>query len=345
MVKKQNNIARKHHILPRLLLKRFARDDQVWVIDRINQNSYPTNIKNATCVKDYYMVETTGELSGDCIEQGPLAKIENLVEPVIDRMLKSWALPKGENWNILVNFLALMYFRGPIFRTILHRGYEYGCGVLEEHIHSSEKKWKAIVGELCQMEGIDIDYEKALSARKELELHVDIPNTYHVQEILDFASGFVPVFAEMTPNIERIDGFSDAKFVISDCPIVPIPRSANPPREWRWFRNPNANLYFPVSSKVCLILNYDELRKVTNVNRARVAFVNHVMALNSERVIISEEQDFVWRRPNGTIASSHQDLLEFLRQSHGVGCPIARRDWDSLRQRILKALKQRDTGD
>lgn len=344
MGKRRNKIARKHHILPRLLLKRFAKDDQVWVTDRISQNSYVTNIDKAACVKDYYIVETTGKVDRDCIEQGPLAEIENLAEPVIERMLRTWALPKGTDRNILVNFVALMYFRGPLFRTIINRGYEYGASVLEEHIHSSEERWKAIVDELCQMEGIDIDYEQALRARKELELHVDIPNTYHVQEMLDFASAFVSVFSEMTLNLEKVNIISDARFITSDCPIVAIPRSANPPKEWRWFRNPNADLYFPVSSNACLILNYDKLRKVTNVNRPRVAFVNHVMALNSERVIVSEQQDFVWRRENGTTASSHQELLEFLLQSCNRG-PTAKLDWDSIRRRILKALKDRETGD
>ncbi len=345
MPKGQNRPTRRHHIVPRLLLKRFAKDAQVWVTNRINESSYCTNINDAACVVDYYTVETTGEVGLDCVEKGLLAKVENLVEPVIDKMLQSWALPKGAEWNILVNFLALMYFRGPVFRSILQRGHEYGASVVEEHIHSSEERWKAIVSELCQIEEIDIDYEEALRARKEIEFQVDLPNTYHVQEMLDFASGFVPVFAEMTPNIERINTiFSDAKFVISDCPIVPIPRNANPPKEWRWFRNPNADLYFPVSSKACLVLNYDKLRKVSDMKRARVAFVNHVMALNSERVIISEEHNFVWHRQNGTIATSHQELLEFLAQS-SEGGPVARIDYDLLRKRIIKALEKREAGD
>jgi len=343
MAKKRNKIARNHHILPRLLLKRFAKKDQVWVIDRISQKSYHANIMDAACVKDYYLVETTGEVGADCIEQGVLGEIENLVEPVIETMLQSGAMPKGEDWDILANFLAVMYVRGPLLRTMIEKRYEYETGIVAEHLYSSEKRYKAIMGEVCQMESTDIDYEEALRARNELELRVDIPNTYHVQKMLDFACGLVPVFAEMTPNIERIDGVtSDARFVISDCPIVPIPRNANPPKGWRWFRNTDADLYFPVSSKACLILNYDKLRKVTNVDRSRVGLVNYVMALNSERVIISEEENFVWRRQNGTTAVSHQDLLEFLAQS-SKGSTV-RIDWDSLRERMLKTLKDRESG-
>ncbi len=343
MAKKRNKIARNHHILPRLLLKRFAKKDQVWVIDRIGQKSYHANIRDAACVKDYYFVETTGEVGADCIEQGVLGKIENLVEPVIETMLQSGGMPKGEDWDILANFLGVMYVRGPLLRTMIEEGYEYGTDILEEYLYSSEETYKAIVGDACQMDITDIDYEKALRARKELERTVDTPNTYHVREMLDLASGFVPVFAEMTPNLERIDGvISDARFVISDCPIVPIPRNETPAKECSWFRNPNVDLYFPVSSKACLILNYDKLRKVTNVDRRRVAFVNHVMALNSERVIISEEENFVWRRQNGTTGVSHRDLLEFLAQS-SKGSTV-RLDLDSLRKRMLKALKNRESG-
>jgi hypothetical protein len=344
MTTKQNNPARRHHILPQLLLKRFAKDGQVWVTDRINQNSFCTNIDNAACMRDYYTVETTGEIGIDCIEQGPLAEIENLAEPIINKMLQEWSTPKSQDWEILANFLALMYCRGPFFRTILKIAHEQGANILDDYIHSSEEIFKLIMGKFCKMQGIEISYEEALRARKESELYVDIPNTYFVTEMLNLAICFVPVFVEMTPNMEKIDTMiSDAKFVISDCPIVPISRNANPPKGWRWYRNPNADLFFPVSSKACLVLNYDRLRKVTNVNRKRVGFVNHVMALNSERVIISEEQEFVWRRANGTTSSSREELFEFLKESPRGG-PSVRLDYDKLRQHILKELKQRKIG-
>ena len=129
----------------------------------------------------------------------------------------------------------------------------------------------------------------------------------------------------------------DAEYVISDCPIVPVPKSLNPSVGWRWYKNPDANLFFPLSSRVCLILNYDQLRKVTTVNKKRVALVNHLMACNCQRVIISNKEDFVWRRENGTTSTSHKELFEFLEQIP-VGPPETNLDRKSLWKGILNAL-------
>jgi hypothetical protein len=60
MSDQQKNLARRHHILPRLLLKRFSEEEKVWVLDRVNGTSYRTSIVNAACETDYYSVETTG---------------------------------------------------------------------------------------------------------------------------------------------------------------------------------------------------------------------------------------------------------------------------------------------
>jgi hypothetical protein len=344
MAKKQNNPARRHHIIPKLILKRFTKDGQVWVTDRNNQNSFCTNIDNAACIRDYYAVETTGEVGGDCIEQGPLNEIENLAEPIIDRMPQTWRIPKEKDWEILANFLALMYCRGPMCRTIIRTIWDQGIKVFDEYTYSSEEIFKSIVGEVCKAEGIniDIDYKEALRAREQLKTYVDIQNTYYVRQMLELASAFVPVFAEMTPNLERIDTIvSKARYVISDYPILAVPRSGKSTKGWRWYRNLEADLFFPLSSKVCLVLNYDKDRKVfPPVSRNRVAFVNHIVSLNSERVIISEEQDFVWLRSNRTIASSHQELLEFLKSSPQGSTD--RVDVDLLKQRTLEVLKQNE---
>jgi len=258
-------------------------------------------------------------------------------------MLQTGALPKDEDWGILANFLALMYCRGLLFRAILKTVYEFGTNVLVEHLFSSEEIWKAIVGEMHQAEGIDIgiDYKEAVLTRNYFKFGMEIPNTYHVRLMLELASICVPVFAEMTPNPETVNTVvSDARFAISDCPIVAVSKSPNPPSTWRWPRNPDAELFFPLSSKACLVLNYDGLRKVSNVDRRRVGYVNHLMVLNSERQIISEERDFVWQRENGTISSSHSELLQFLKTTPNPA--TSRVNLDSLRSNIERWLKQHE---
>jgi len=338
MGQRQRNIARRHHILPEFLLKRFAQDGKVWVLDRAENRSYRTNITNVIEV-DYYSVETDGEIRQDCVEQEVLALIEGKAGPVIQNMLSSHKLPQGADWELMANFLAVMYTRGPMLRKLIKRSYQFGSEVIEEHIHSDDKTWKATFEEISKETGIDVnmDYEDALRARETFDIHVEIPRTHYVVEMLEIGAILVPVFAEMTPNLEIVDVLFDSEYVISDRPIVPVPKSLKPYDGWRWYKNPDADLFFPLSSRACLVLNYDALRKVTTVDTRRIALINHLMACNSQRMIISKKKDFVWRRENGTTSVSHEELLEFLED---IPCGRAETglDKESLRKGILDAL-------
>lgn len=340
MSKGQRNTARRHHIIPQLLLKRFAQDDRVWVLDRVENRSYRTNITNV-CEVDYYSVETDGEIGQDCVEQKVLAPIEGKADPVIQNMLISHGLPQGDDWDLMSNFLAIMYTRGPTQRKLIENLYQFGSEVIDKHIHSDKKTWKATFETISRETNMDVnmEYEEALRARKDMKIEVEIPTTHYVQETLLLGAFFVSVFHEMTPNLEIVDFACEAEYTISDCPIVPMSKSMNPSPGWNWYRNSDADLYFPLSSKACLILNYDKNRKVMKVGRRRVAFVNHLMACNSQRSIISKQQDFVWRRENGTTSASYKELLEFL-EDIPRGPAETSMDKESLHKNILDALEE-----
>lgn len=341
MGQKTRNIARRHHIIPRLLLKRFAVDEQVWVLNRTEGRSYRANIQDATCETDYYTVETNGQIAQDSVEQDVLSLIEGKADPIIRDMLESRQLPRDKDWELMANFLAIMYVRGPTLRVMIKRILECASKVGEEYIHSNEERWTSIIGEVSKQTGIgvNIGYEEALRARHELEIYVEIPTSHYVQEMLYIAALFVPVFAEMTPNLEIVGVACDAEYVISDCPIVAVSRSLQPSTGWRWYRNSDADLYFPLSSRACLVLNYDALRKVISVHRKRVAFVNHLMACNSQRMIVSKANDFVWRRENGTTSTSHEELIKFLEQVPKGPAEISL-DRKSLQKSLLDAMNE-----
>jgi hypothetical protein len=341
MGKREKNLARRHHVLPRLLLKRFSEEDRVWVLDRTNRTSYRTSVVNAACETDYYAVETKGGLPADCIEQQVLSVIEGGAEPIIQNILAQRKFPKrgSKDWVALVNFLALMYSRGPTLRGMLQSAYQLGAEATSEFLHADEERWNSIMNKVCEQTSthLNLRYEDALRARDALEITVDIPTTHHVQFMLELAMILVPIFSEMTTNLEITDIVSDAEYVLSDCPILATPRSANPASHWRWPLNPDADLFFPVSAKACLVLNYDALPKVMTATKQRVAFVNHVEACNSERVIISRKRDFVWRRENGTISASHKELLDFLSEFKDAPSDM-RVDKDQLKARLSAAF-------
>ncbi|MFC1636981.1 DUF4238 domain-containing protein [Planctomycetota bacterium] len=346
MCQRQRTTAKRHHIVPKLLLRRFAEDDRVWVLDRIKKKSYRTSIINAACEKDFYTVETNSEVGEDLVEQEFLPPIEGKADLIIQNILDSRRLPKGVDWDLMACFLAIMYVRVHKLRNIINCAWQTGSKLLVEQILLDEKRWKSIMQEVSQQTGIDIDikYEEALRAREKVNINVDIPRTYYVKEMLTSVLLFAQVFSEMTPHLEVTDVLCESEFVISDCPILPIPKSSNPSPNWRWYRNQDANLFFPLSSRACFILSYDGFPTVQTVKKRHVAFVNHLMACNSHRQIISKQQNFAWLKKNGATSTSHEELLEFLEQISNEQ-PEKNLDKEFFQKGISNMLKERETSE
>ncbi len=300
--------ARKHHILPESYLKRFAKNKQIWQLDFELKKSNRVSIKDAATIHDFYTVKTIHKQEDDLVEQKFLSQIESLPGPVIDTIIEKHTLPKGTDWDYLANFIALMYVRGPLFRQKILEIYEHYIKKLDEHLLSDEKVWNEIMAQVKKDKDIPLDttYQQALDAHKNCNVTVSIDRTFYVKTMMEFAAFLVPIIWKMTPNLLIAPYISDARFVTGDVPIIPIPRKPNV--TGIWIDNPDFDLYFPLSSKFCLLLNYDSLKKVMQVSRRCVAFTNHLIACNCTRLLLSEEQNFVWMRENNTISTSSEEL-------------------------------------
>jgi hypothetical protein len=326
------NRARRHHILPQSYLRRFASEEKVYVLDFTLGKSYRTNISNAACVDDFYTVETTENPDDDCVEQKFLASIEGLPGPIVDSIVKDLSVPQGYDWAVLANYLALMYVRGPWFRQIIQNAYTDLARKMAEWLHSDRRIWQEAMSQLEKDTGrtATMEFDEALMAYKNCEIRTRIPRNLWVEQMMLTASDLVAVFQKMTPSLLYIPVWSDASFITGDMPIQPIARTRNPPPDWKWRENPEADLFFPLSSRRCLLLNYDQKSRVLSVSRKQVALVNHVMALNCTRIVVSQESDFVWLREGGTISKSNEELIEFVHNTPESG-PVRGDGWNVLR--------------
>jgi len=324
--------ARRHHILPQSYLCRFAREGMVNVVDFDLAKTYRTNVSNAACIDDFYTVETTEKAEDDCVEQSFLAKLEGLPGPIIDAIVKDVSVPQGHDWVILANYLALMYVRGPWFRQIVLDAFRNLAKGMAEWLHSDKEIYSQAMSEFARETGhkVTMDFDEAVMVYKNCDISAQIPRNFWVKQMMLMASDLVSVFHEMTPSLLYIPAWSYADFVTGDTPIVPVPRRQNPPPDWKWLRNPEADLFFPLSSRRCLVLNYDAEPRVLRASRKRAAFVNHLMALNCTRVVLSEKPHFIWLRKRGTVSGSPDELIRFVQSIPEAG-PVTGEGWDVLR--------------
>lgn len=303
------NRARKNHILPRKYLERFSKDNRIWVLDFETKKQNNVRLEEAAVIKDFYTVKTVNSQEDDLVEQKFLAEIEGVCDPAIAEVVNKHSFSQGYVWDKLANYVALMYVRTPLFRQIFLETFEQIADKMDDDLTKSEEFYNKAMKDF-QEQNPDIKvlpFKEAQKARDKFEIPVDIPRTFYIKQMMLIASNLVPVIGYMTPNLLLTERYFDAKFITGDVPIIPMPRK--PTNSPVWINNPNFDLYFPLSSHCCLVLNYDPLRKSNDVSSKKISWINHLVACNCTRIVLSEEESFVWMRENRTISSDAHELV------------------------------------
>ncbi len=333
--------ARKQHILPRSYLERFARKDKIWTLDFEQKKQYPGNIDDAAVITDFYTAKTIEKDEDDVIEQKFLAEIESPAKGAIDHIIKARTFKDRPQWDYLVNFTALMYVRTLLFRQIMLETFEYlEKKIINDVLLHDEATFNKIMEKVNQKvnKNFNPDYKQAVEAQKYIEITGDIPRTYYIKSMMECANKLVPVLGQMTMHLFFTSCLTNTNFVTGDVPIIAAPRK--PDSSGTWLGNPNCDLYFPLSSKCCLVLNYDSLSTVIEINKTRIAFINHLIACNCTRIVLSENQDFVWMQENGLISDDIQQLINSwgpekkttprAKFPDGTIPPVCRNEWSRL---------------
>lgn len=335
--------AKRHHILPKFYLENFTKDRKVWVLDFHTKKSYRTTPINAACIGDFYTVETVDKQEDDVIEQKFLAPLESLAQPIISKIIETKHLPTSEEWGILANFVALMYVRGPWFRQAYLETYEHFANKMASDLLSSKEVFNKAMTDFEKEMGkkaTDFTYEQALQSREKVEITTKIARTFYIKEMMLEAGKLYEVFVRMTPNLFLSDFFTEARFVTSDKPIQAISRKPNPQYN-NWLEDPNVELYFPLSPRICMTLNRDDRRLESPASRKRIAATNELFASSCTRILISRDHNFAWIRDNKTVSYDTGELRKLLSDSKktqpitaiGDEEPLSkcRNDWNLLK--------------
>ncbi len=273
--------------------------------------SYVNNIKDAACIDDFYTVQTIYEKLDDSIEHEFLANFEGKANPIIEKIVNKKCIPENEEKRILCSYLALMYTRGLWFRQISLEIYEHLLIELFDQLMTNEKLYNETMEKVEKEYGVrnDVPFEKAKEIRHSFEVTADIDRTYYVKEMLLNAVVLEDIFFKLNFNLIYIPVYSSAKYITSDRPFVVMTGSKGGKR---WIEDPEAEIYFPLSSSKCLMLDFKENSITREAQRHEVAFFNFHVANGSVFIAISQDKDFIWRNDDRLIRHSSEKLVKLL---------------------------------
>ena len=288
--KKNKQRSKKQHILPHSYLKRFATKDQVWVHNFQQKKSYINNIRDATCVDDFYTVQTIDQQQDDCIESELLSQVEGFGNPIIEMMTDGMVIPEGQDKALFSNYLAITYTRGSWFWQIFLEIYEHFANDLAEKLISDEKLYQNTMDTIKKDTGIEdlLTFEEAKEVHSKSDISVKIPRTYYVKQMLLYAAPLVELFYQMNFNLLYALPQLNAKFITSDKPIAVITNDPLDKHE-KWTEDPEVVLYFPLSSLTCLMIDRKKESKILTANRKKIASINGLIANGCVCTSISNE--------------------------------------------------------
>jgi hypothetical protein len=302
---------KKQHFLPQSYLKRFSNKEQVYVHNFQLGKSYLNNIKDAACIDDFYTVQTIDNKLDDSIEHEFLAHFEYKANPIIEEIVNKKYIPKNKEKRMLCSYLALMYTRGLWFRQISLEICEHLFIELFDKLMTDEKLYNGAMEKVKKEYGVkgDIPFEKAKEMRHDFEATADIDRTYYVKEMMLNAVVLEDIFFELNFNLLYIPVYSSAKYITSDRPFVVTTDSK---KRKKWIEDSEAEIYFPLSSSKCLMLDFKGSPVIREAQRHEVAFFNFHVANESVFIAISQDKDFIWRNDDRLIRHSSEKLVNLL---------------------------------
>lgn len=274
------------------------------------------NITDAACIADFYTVKTIEENKDDAVEANLLAPIEAIGNPIIQKMIDKMYIPIGHEKFLFSNYLAIMYARGMWFRQILLEVNEHFANVLVKKLVTNEKLFNQTMEGLKKETGIDEDmtFEQAKEVYANSDTSMKISRTYYVKEMMLYAAPLVNIFYSMNFNLIYAPPLSKARFISSDKPIAAM--TNGPLGKYNtWLEDPDAVLYFPLSSRTCLMLNFKKKPQILPSRASNIASVNGLLASECVQVVVSQEHSFVWLRKNGTVSDSVDELYDLLSEN------------------------------
>ncbi|MBS1723480.1 MAG: DUF4238 domain-containing protein [Armatimonadetes bacterium] len=297
----QNQLSRKHHVVPRFLLAGFtdtgAKHGTLYRFDTEQITVTSGTPKAVGYIRDFYNVQT--DSGQDDAYERAYGKIEDVAAPIVRRIVQTRLMPPETDMDSLIMFIASMERRSPRAKRSLDRP----------------------VNEIAQLslEMLVVHYDEWIKSYREQNPETPPPTKKVLQTALDSGMTFeshpnlrVPLQWEAAEDIFALlrrrpwclwTRAPDAlEFICSDSPVG-IDNVHKDPGFWQPPPFGEGSLVtLPISKDIALVSWFDgQQANCTNIGSQYVAMINLLTGRNSRRWLFAPRSDFGYSLDNGSI--------------------------------------------
>ena len=239
------------------------------------------------------------ELAPDALEVA-LSKFEGLLAPVLTEILRAPELTSWDNWNIVLNFVALLSVRNPVVRShVQKRAEEHWIRAIEDATDPPET-YAALLAK-AQAAGdvakdVKPDFEKHRAFLSERQFTVEFPHGTFVPAEFDTVDDLLAALGRRAWVIVQAAKDSGG-FVTTDRPVTPCRRDGKHPSPEHPvdFASQDTMVFFALSPKLLAIgFPGEEGRRprVAHADRNLVARANFNMIRVCQKQVFAPDDRF-----------------------------------------------------
>src|SRR5215510_12353942 len=166
-------LARNHHFVPQGYLAGFTncgtRDGQLFVYDPTSSKVFPTRPRNIGAERDFNRIEIDGH-DPDSLERA-LGEFENRAIFIIREIQASGELPADEEFNSVINLMALLVVRNPRSRRNTNLSIAHTVRVIGHWLASDKRLYEYHVAEAKAAGFVPQDIDVSFEAMRQFIHH------------------------------------------------------------------------------------------------------------------------------------------------------------------------------
>jgi len=319
---------RRHHFLPQFYLAGFTssgdRDGTLWILNREDGKRWQGKPESVAHQRDFYRVDDVPGVPPDAFEKG-FAVFEGQAAEVLKKILAEKDLPASgtDDFDILINLIALMAARVPATRTALTKPLEEVAKMATEmmvatpdHFHAAVEKARAAGVRLPEK----IDYDAMREFVRGEHYSIEVSQAWHVKQIFEMVDTLLPLLAARKWSLFVADDGS-GDFITSDRPVALAWTSApqQPGIFGPGFGLTETDVTFPLSKKLAVLGRFEGDAGRFGADRPRVATINSRTGMYCERFLCSSREDFPWLKSDSTVRGSTEMVEEIKKAPNPKG--------------------------
>jgi hypothetical protein len=277
---------RKHHYVPQAYLKRFAVQDQVFVFDKQNEQTFKTNVLNIAAERDFYRIPdkaVSSEINSYALESA-LSEIEIEHQQALDALVKY-----VDSSQEISRELRLGVARAIVFQYL--RTQQMRVRISEGLNDFRDQLTKLLLPPMKSLNEDSIQFEHDENASREYAKSNHLLLTINLR--------LVETLATILTDYHQwsvVQNMTELSFITSDSPVILDSIIKGSPIFGNTFGSLGARVLFPVNPKLLIWTNQrDQQTKPIlqqNMNEIQIKAMNTAQVIKIERWVYSLDGNF-----------------------------------------------------